>query len=417
MATILSINASIEVTGGADRYFNELNRLMLGKGERVITFTYRPQSGSPVFSTHPNSIHYFIDKEIYPKGLRGKIAGFIGVFYDPRILNDLEKIIQKEKPAIAHIHNIYHRIPYGIIDVLTKHGIKVLWWLHDYKWICPNHQLYTQGSICNRCISKNYLNAIKYRCQINSLLKSTVACCFAYFILLNKYGNKIDRFIAPSQSAYSQFKEFDFQISKIKVLPHFSYGAVDLAAGVAATKEPEKPYALYVGRIEENKGLTHLVRAFSESGNLLKIVGTGNYENKLKKYCDDKKLSNIEFVGYIPPENLSRYYLNSQFVVVPSVWHEVFGLAIVESFNYGKPVIASAIGAIPEIVEDGTTGLLYRPGDVEDLCNKIKQLFNDPNKTRQMGLNAQKSATCRFSSESYWEELQKLHKEILPGLG
>ena len=415
MATILSINASIEVTGGADRFFIELNRLMLGKGERVITFTYRTRSGLPVVSTDSNYVHYFINKNIYPEGVLRKTTGLIGVFYAPRILKELDKIIGKEKPVIAHIHNIYHRIPYGIIDVLNKHGIKTVWWLHDYKWICPNHQLFTRGSICKRCISKNYFNAIKYRCQINSFLKSTVACCFAYFVLLNRYRNKIDRFIAPSWSAYSQFKEFDFPISKVNVLPHFNYGAVNSTAGVVATKEHEKPYALYVGRIEENKGLSHLVRAFGESGYLLKIVGTGNYERTLKKYCGDKKITNIECVGYITPENLHRYYCNSQFVVVPSVWYEVFGLAIVESFNHAKPVIASDIGAIPEIVENGKSGLLYQSDDVEDFCEKIKWMFDNPESVRQMGLYARHYVLSHYSSEKYWEDLQKLHEELSHG--
>lgn len=408
--TILSINASFQVRGGADRFFTELNRLMLGKGERVITFTYRPES--PVVSTDPDYAHYFINKELYPAGVLNNIAGLIGVFYAPRILKDLEKIIEKEKPVIAHIHNIYHRIPYGIIDVLNKHGIRTVWWLHDYKWICPNHQLYTQGSICKRCIRKNYFNAIRYRCQVNSFLKSTVACCFACFAAVNRYCNKIDRFIAPSQSAYSQFKEFNFPISKVKVLPHFSYGTIDLTAGVTATKGPEKPYALYVGRIEENKGLSHLVRAFGKSGFLLKIVGTGNYERTLKKYCGDKKLTTIEFVGYVPSENLPDYYRNSHFVVVPSVWFEVFGLAIVESFNYGKPVVASDIGAIPEIVENGKTGLLYRAGDEENLCKKATWMFENPESAGEMGLCARNCVTQRFSAEKYWEELQQLHREV-----
>jgi glycosyltransferase involved in cell wall biosynthesis len=398
------------VTGGADRFFSELNRLMLSKGERVVTFTYRPKS--PIVSTHPNCMHYFIDKEVYPEGILGKMAGLIGVFYDPRILKDLRKIIEKEKPVIAHIHNIYHRIPYGIINVLKNHGIKTVWWLHDYKWICPNHQLYTRGGLCKRCINKNYFNAIVYRCQTHSFLKSTIACCFAYFIAWKKYCNKIDLFISPSRNTYTQFKEFAFPVSKVKVLPHFNYGIANAAADVAAVKKEQKPYALYVGRIEENKGLSHLVRAFGESGYPLKIVGTGSYERTLKRYCGDKKYTNIEFTGYVPPEDLSIYYLYSQFVVVPSVWYEVFGLAIVEAFNHGKSVVAADIGAIPEIIENGKTGMLYKAGDVEDLCKKIKWMFENPESVRQMGLDAQKNAAYRFSSDKYWEELQKLHYAI-----
>jgi glycosyltransferase involved in cell wall biosynthesis len=401
------------VRGGADRFCSELNRLILGKGERIITFTYKSGSGAPIDSTNPNCVHYFINKELDPTGIPRKISALIGVFYAPGILKDLEKIIEKEKPVIAHIHNIYHRIPYGIIDVLNKHGIKIIWWLHDYKWICPNHQLYTQGSICKRCIGKNYFNAIKYRCQIHSLLKSTIACFFAYFVSLKKYCNKIDRFIAPSQCAYSQFKEFNFPVSNIKVQPHFNYGTVKLSSGKASTDNSGKPYALYVGRIEENKGLAHLVHAFGGSGYQLKIVGTGNYEINVKKICRDKNFSTVEFVGYVPPGDLSGYYYNSLFVVVPSVWYEVFGLAIVESFNYAKPVVAADIGAIPEIVENDKSGLLYRSGDAEDLKEKIRWMFEHPHPARQMGLYARDYAQYRFSPENYWNELNTLHVSLI----
>ena len=411
MKTILSINASFQVRGGADRLFVELNRLMIDKGDRVVTFTYKPKVA--IGDAHPNYVHYFIDKELYPNSVLKTIIGIIRAFYAPRILKDLERIIEKEKPVIAHIHNIYHRIPYDILNILHKHGVRSVWWLHDYKWRCPNHQLYTQGNICKKCKDGNYFKAVKYRCHLDSFLKSSITCFFAYFVSANKYINKVDMFIAPSLSVYSLFKEFNFPISIVKVLPHFNYGVFDVEVAAVTTKQQENPFALYVGRIEKNKGRLHLVRAFGESGYPLKIIGTGNYEIELKKYCIDNKLVNVEFSGYIPPDRLSGYYYTSLFVVVPSVWYEVFGLSVLESFNHAKPVVASAIGAIPEIVENMKTGLLFKPGDVEDLCKRIKWMFENPESAREMGLNAQKFAADHYSPEKYWEELQRLQKKLL----
>lgn len=412
MATIISINACVEVTGGADRFFHELNKLMIENGQRVLTFTCRPWTTKIPGIT--DEIRYFIEKDVYPAGGFSKFAGLISVFYDRGILKNLENIVRQEKPSIAHIHNIYHRIPYTIISVLKKHGIKTVWWIHDYKWICPNHQLFTKGQPCKRCSDGNYVNAIIHRCQSNSILKSAIACCLAYYVSLNNYRDKIDQFITPSQSAYSNLKEFDFPISKVKVLPHFNYGTAALASDSTVTKKPAThPYALYIGRIEENKGISHLVRAFGRSGYPLRLIGTGSYESKIKKYCSEKKFTAIEFFGYIPPEQLSNYYREALFVVVPSVWYEVFGLTILEAFNFSKPVVAADIGAIPEIVENGKSGLLYRPGDTEDFCKKTKWMFDNPESARQMGLDAQKIAADRFSSEKYWEELQKLHYELI----
>lgn len=412
MATILSINSTTEITGGADRFCSELNKLMVENGERIVTFSCKPSF--PVESVHPRLIHYFANKAVYPKGTINKISSLINVFYDPGTLKFLEKLILAEKPAIAHIHNIYHRIPYDAIDMLNRYGIRIIWWLHDYKWLCPNHQLFTQGGLCQRCRGGHYYNAVLHRCQINSVFKSIVACCFAYFVAKKRYHDRVDRYIAPSQCAYAQFKMFDFPISKVKVLPHFFYssGTPSQNSPVTIASGKKQPYALYVGRIEENKGLLHLVQAFGKSGFPLKIVGTGNLEVRLKDLCYRNRFSSIEFIGYISPEELPSYYLDSLFVIVPSVWYEVFGLSILEAFSHSKPVVASDIGAAAEILEVGKTGLLYRTGDIEDLTQKTKWMFDNPESARQMGLNAQKIASQRFSSEKYWELLNTLHREL-----
>jgi glycosyltransferase involved in cell wall biosynthesis len=409
--TILSINVSLHVRGGADRFFTELNRLMLEKGEKVVTLTYRPDS--PVDASNPDNVHYFINRKLYPAGILRKIAATAGVFYSPRIVKDLENIITKEKPAVAHIHNVYHRFPYGIIDVLKNQGIKMVWWLHDYKWICPNHQLYTQGSLCKRCAGGSYMNAIFHRCQLQSLYKSAIVSAFAYFVAANGWRDKVDRFIAPSQSVFALFKEFGFPVSRISVLPHFNYGAGYVGGGERAPEHSGKSYALYAGRLEKNKGVFNLVQAFGASGNALKIAGAGNYEAELRNYCEDKGYDTVEFFGHMVPEKLPGYYRNALFIVVPSVWYEVFGLAILEAFNYAKPVVAADIGAIPEIVEDGKTGLLYRPGDTGELRGKIEWMFDNPESAGRMGQNARKYVTQHFAPDSYWKNLQSLHASLV----
>lgn len=407
MSTILSINFSLEIHGGADRFFTELNSLMLDKGERVVTITYRPDN--PIYDTRPNYGHYFINKQKYVQGLWKKIKSSGTMFFAPDIIRDLETIILKEKPAIAHIHNIYHRISFHIIDVLNKHGIKIIWWLHDFKWICPNHLLFTKGHLCKKCMHKNYFNAVRYRCQNNSLLQSILVCFFAYYISSKRYAHRIDHFFAPSQSTYSIFKEFDFPISNVSVLPHFSYGTSGISITGPASEMTSPPYALYVGRIEKNKGIFPLIQVFGKSGKPLIIVGAGNYSEEMKKYCAKNGFVNIAFKGYVPPEKLNDYYQGSLFTVLPSLWYEVFGLSIVESFNYAKPVVASDIGSVPEIIEDGKTGLLYRADDEEDLCKKVNWMFANQEKARMMGLNGKRSLSSKYSCDSYWEKLQKLH--------
>jgi glycosyltransferase involved in cell wall biosynthesis len=407
---ILSINASYHVRGGADRFFAELNRLMLDKGERVVTFTLRPRQ--PVSTGHPNQSSYFVDRLLYPEGVLKKMSAVIGVFYSRRILKDLETIIERERPTVAHIHNIYHRIPYGIIDVLRRHRVRSVWWLHDYKWICPNHQLYTEGSLCKRCISGRYMNAVFHRCQLGSLYKSAFVAAFSRFVAVRGWRDRVDCFIAPSQSAYTLFREFGFPVSRVHVLPHFNYCVPSGKAGEGSDEQPERPYALYAGRLEKNKGVFHCARAFGASGHSLKIAGTGNCEAELRGFCAINGFNTIEFIGHVDPEELAGFYRNSLFVVVPSVWYEVFGLAILEAFNYAKPVVAADIGGIPEIVEDGKNGLLYRSGDAEVLGEKVRWMFSHQEEARRMGRYARECVRERWTPDLYWRRLQSLHASL-----
>jgi len=102
------------------------------------------------------------------------------------------------------------------------------------------------------------------------------------------------------------------------------------------------------------------------------------------------------------------YYSSSLFTIVPSQWYEVFGLSILESFSFGKPVVASRIGAIPEIIEHGKSGLLYDAYNKEDLKEKITYMFNHHNEAIEMGRYAQNRVLEKYSPVNYMQKLQNL---------
>jgi glycosyltransferase involved in cell wall biosynthesis len=385
--------------------------LLIANNDRVITYTYLPDSDME--TTRSNEVHYFFQHTLHWKGLLGKLIALVTIFHAPEVIHDLENIIDKEKPVIAHIHNIYHRFPYRIVTVLNKHNIKIIWWLHDYKWVCPNNQLFTQGRLCRRCLTGNYFNAIRYRCQKGSLKESIITVFFAFFVAAMQYRKKIDLFVAPSRFAMMQMIEFAFQRGNITLLPHFHYlKNIDVGNHVYhADSEPR--YALYVGRIEQNKGLLTLVKAFGNSPLRLLIIGTGNSEHELQAYCRNNNVTCIDFLGYRKPEELGPFYRNSTCVVVPSNWYEIFGLTILEAFAFKKPVVAAAIGAIPEVVEDGKTGLLFKPGDSADLIAKVNYLFENPGIARGMGKAGFASLEKKFSRKRYIKQLHSIHHKLL----
>lgn len=405
MTKILSINSSSSIKGGADRFFFELNKLLTEKNNQVVTFTTYSDASD---ATSSGQKAYYTKEYIARGGALIKIKNFIRIFYAPSIVKDLKKVIKKEKPEIAHIHNIYHRIPYTIVRLLKKNNIKIVWWLHDYKWICPNHQLYTGGHLCTLCIDGKYARAVNLRCQKNSHFDSIIVTLFSYFIRFMRYSSCVDMFVAPSEFSFSTQKK---QLPNSTFLHHFNY--CNSNAENQNESNNNEPFALYVGRIEQNKGIEILVNAFSHMKVQLKIVGDGNYSDQIKAYCNEQKIHNIVFEGFKTTEELSTYYQNALFTIVPSQWYEVFGLTILESFSFGKPVLGSNIGAIPEIIEDKKSGLLFEPFDIGDLIAKINYMFSNRQIVKKMGIYAHQECLRKFSKDLYYEKLQLIHKKIL----
>jgi len=400
VAKFISINASYRIKGGADRFFSVLNSLLQQNGHQVLTFTTAPENQNSLDSYPPGT--FFTSEYKEGSGIRQKIGNLIRIFFSSKISADLENVLEKEKPDYALIHNIYHRMPYSIVKTLKKNNVKILWWLHDYKWICPNHQLFTSGSVCRRCLNSSYLNAVFFRCQRGSVVDSIIVTLLSYYISIRRYHKYVDCFIAPSEFS----AQIHSNLGKVVHIEHFNH---TIHSSVKTNYTQSKyPYALYVGRVEPNKGIQLLVDSFAELDFKLKIVGGGNFLEEIRNYCKFKQLINIEFDGFQPPEKLSSYYSSSLFTIVPSQWYEVFGLSILESFSFGKPVVASRIGAIPEIIEHGKSGLLYDAYNKEDLKEKITYMFNHHNEAIEMGRYAQNRVLEKYSPVNYMQKLQNL---------
>jgi len=410
MQTILSINATAEIHGGADRFFHALNALQASHGERVVTLTARPRNAP--LPDDPSIRRRYFESAFDKTGPVASLWNAAHIFKNAGFSRTLADVIASEKPAIAHVHNIYHRIPYDLVKVLKSRKVRIVWWLHDYKWICPNHQLFTSDEVCTRCKDGRYGHAVCHRCQNGSLAQSLIIAAFSRFIRWRGYSAFVDAFIAPSQACARMFADFGFQASKIRVLPHFNYLPESSAAPERPADLPDR-YAVYVGRLERNKGILPMIEAFGSLKYPLIIAGKGNLEDAARRICTEKGYANIRFIGHQGTHALNAYYAHCAFSVVPSLWHEIFGLSVLESYAHGKPVVASRIGALPETVEDGKSGLLCTAGDVADLVDKCRRIIDAPAVLKTMGDHGRALLACRFSAEGYWERLAALHNELM----
>lgn len=403
---ILQIHNRYHIAGGADRYFFELNRLLESQGEEVIPFSVknRLNSYTPFEPSFLNYIDLFGRKRPtdYPKILTR-------VLYSFEAKNRIKTLIEKTRPQVAHVHIIHHGISSSVLPVIRECGIPAVHTVHNFDLICPSYSLFSNGRICQACKGGLYLRAALRRCHKGSFWTSSLLALKACLYKLTKsYENNIDLFIAPSRFLKALLIEYGFDKDRLVYMPHF------IDAGKYSPWYTDSGYFVYFGRLDDAKGLPTLLEAMKKVRDIkLYIVGSGPSRETLERSAEGAGLSNVKFLKPCGDEALKDIIKNAMFTVAPSESYETFGLSIIESFAMGKPVIGSDLGAIPEIIDDGVNGLLFEPGNVEALAEKIQYFIDHPGLCLDMGHNARRKAEVRYNPRDHYEKLKNLYSSLL----
>jgi len=302
------------------------------------------------------------------------LKNILKIFYNRQAIRKLEQLIRRERPDIAHLHNIQYQLTPAIIQLLKKYRIPIIQTLHAYNIICPNAKLYTEGSPCERCVGKKFYNCLFHKCAHDSYAKSLLATLEAYLnvSLLKRYDD-VDIFIAPSNFMKEVSVRFRIPAEKIQVLHNFidaeKFNAADSKIG---------DYFLYFGRLAKEKGVDLLIDALAANPNeKLKIVGNGPEESNLKSKIQNLKLADrAELLGHKSGEELIRLIANAKAIIIPSRWPENMPYSLLEAMALGKTVVAARIGGLPELIEHGKNGFLFTPGDSESLSQQLQAVNN-----------------------------------------
>jgi glycosyltransferase involved in cell wall biosynthesis len=393
-------------SGGVGRYLFALNELLGKAGHEIQIFAMKDKDNTPsIYSS------YFVEEQDFskPKLSLGSIKNFPKFIYSLEAKRKIEQLVKKEKPDIVHIHNIYHHITPSILSVFKKYKIPVVQTLHDFHLISPNYNLCFNNQVHESCSHGKFWRAIIHKCVKNSRSASFAAATRLYFEKISKiYPKNINYFLAPSKFIKDKYIDNSFPKDKMIYLKLF----IDIDQ--YSPRLSPGNYILFFGRIHPQKGIADLIEAVSELPDInLKIVGSGPDQEKLKCLIKEKGWSNIEMVGPKYGNDLKEIIGNSAFVVVPSVWHENSPFSVIESFAMGKPVIASNLGGLPELVEDGKTGVLFKAGDTKDLREKIKHLCAHPCNIRTMGLTARLFVEKNFSSQIHYKNLMDIYQKAI----
>lgn len=408
---ILVANWSWYPSGGDWTYVESVVKLYEEKGHTIIPFSMKDDRN---FQTPYDD--YFIENIDYKKINKRSISAGIKVvaksIYSTEAQKNLERLLSDVKIDFAHINVIHHYITPTILKILKARNIPVIWTLHEYTPICPESIFKSHDKICERCIGGAFYNCIIHACKKGSYLASTVAALENYVHQYLDYYAFVDYFICPSVFSYNKYRQFNFHTDKLIQLYH-GYDYTEIEATQRNARLTDERYVVFVGRLEKIKGAHTVLNAIKNCADIhLKIIGAGTQEAELRLFKETHQLSNVTFEGKKSKHDTLQIINDAEFLICPSECYEVLGFTAVEAMALGKPVIGSDIGGIPEMVLHNHTGLLFEPGNHEQLGALIKELYNDTKLIKELGANAQKHINELINTEKHFKGLQKL----IPGL-
>lgn len=386
---ILLVHNFYQLPGGEDHMILAEHELLARNGHRVEIFSVS-------------------NEEIV--GLPAKLKTAWHAVYSRSSRRLLSAKISEFRPDLVHVHNFFPLLTPSIYDACIDAGVPVVQILHNYRILCPGARFVRNSRVCEDCMTGSPYRAAIYGCYRNSRMGTlAVARMVAHHRREKTWQNKVDCFIALTEFARRKFIEGGLPAHKIAVKPNFIYPD----PGCKSISENGK-YALFVGRLSPEKGLKTLLEAWNILKSIpLKIVGGGPLKAEIEGIIKEIEFRDVDIIGHCSHEHVLTLMKEASFLIFPSEGYETFGLVAIEAFACGIPVIASQIGALGEIVEDGENGLHFTPGDPVDLAAKVKNLWNNPELRREMGKNARRIFEDNYTAEKNYELLMEIYHKAL----
>src|SRR5208282_119323 len=311
------------------------------------------------------------------------------------------RLLDKERPELVHINNLFPLISPSILDETKRRGIPTVMTVHNYRLLCPTGLLFSHGELCHRCLNGQEWWCVVRNCTGQWAKSSGYAVRNWAARVRGSFSEGIDRFIAPAEFVKSILVRQGYTAERIDVVRYI------VSLETLQPQLTDGAYVGYIGRISPEKGVDTIVEAAKHQADIpFRFAGHFRQMPRLFRQVP----GNCEFMGELPRRDLGAFIAGARFTVFASKWYETTGLSMVEAMAQGKAVICSAIGCLPELVEEGVTGLLFEPGNADDLGRKIAYLWNRPDLYHEMGSAARTKVLAMFSPETTYLRLLDVYK-------
>ncbi len=354
--------------------------------------------------------HQVSDYQVHNDSIKGMSS--LGVaartVWNRRAANELRELIKRHRPQVVHFNNTFPLISPAAFYAAKAEGVAVIQSLRNYRLMCPNALFFRDGKVCEDCMGKFIpWPGVMHACYRGSRSASaTVAGMITVHRALRTWKRKVDLFIALTEFARQKFIQGGLPAERIVVKPNFVHPDPGPGSG-------DGGYAVFLGRLTVEKGVRAMLQAWRTLGErlALKIIGDGPLSEEVAEAA--RTIPGVEYLGRKPPAEAYDIVGGATLLVLPSEWYETFGRVAVEAFAKGTPVIAADLGAMAELIDPGRTGLLFQPGNAEDLVRQVRSLLGDAGALLRMRHEVRREFEAKYTAGRNVQLMLEIYEQAI----
>jgi glycosyltransferase involved in cell wall biosynthesis len=321
-------------------------------------------------------------------------------------------MIERERPDVMHVHNTFPLLSPAIFHSTTKSATATVLTLHNYRTVCAAAIPMRESQPCTECLDQQSVTpALHHGCYRQSRLATfPLATMIALHRKLGTWRKHVDAFIALTEFQRDQLVAAGLPSERMHVKPHFY-------------PDPPSPLpwqgreakVLFIGRLGEEKGVRFLIEAWRQWGEqapYLELIGDGPQRRELEDLAQAMN-GKVRFLGQRPFPETQERLARARLLVLPSVCFEGFPMVIREAFALGIPVAASRLGSMPCLVQDGRNGVLFTPGNTEDLLRRMRGVWGNSDLLARMGAAAREEFESRYTAEANYRMLMYIYQAAI----
>lgn len=359
-----------------------------------------------LMKSHGHDVHsYTVDNDTI-NSLWTKINTTLHLSYSSKSKKNFSITLKKINPDIVHCHNFFPLLTPSIFDACREDRIPAVLTLHNYRLVCPSVYLSKNNKPWELSIKKNPYWAVPYKVYQNSFIgTAAIAYMINYHKKRKTWQKKLDHIITLTKFAKNKFIESGFSPNNMVVKPNF-------ISDPLKENNTRGQFALFIGRLSQEKGIEFLLESWKEIDFPLKIVGDGPMMGNVKLQGN-----NVEFLGKIPNKSVKTLLQKAQFLVFPSQWYEGFPMVLVEAMACGTPVLVTNIGSMQEIITDELNGLHFELGNQKQFIEKVHQLMKDESLCQFLGDNGRSAYLENYTPDVNYQQLISIYQNSISNYG